>query len=180
VDKLVVAVALLMTAVFGLALGALLERGDDGSSPASIRADPTPSARPSVALPTPTASAPDRPNPDYGFARAVEERSGASFLVFDRADILVGSAAKTEAARDGAQVDPDGGYYVRNKNKRERRLRIGDDAQIRGGPPLDGHGGSMSADELATALDDAGKPVPVLLTYDDEGRIETLAVTTLP
>jgi len=169
-----------MAAVFGLAFGALLEGGGEPSQAASKQPEVKASARSKVALPTPTASARDRPSPDYGFALEVVERSGASFLVFDRADILVGAPATAEAARNGATVDPDGGYYVRNNNKRERRLRIADEAQINGGDALGGSDGGMSMAEFAQALDDADEPVPVLLTYDDADRVATVVETRLP
>lgn len=181
-DKRVVAAALVMAAVFGLAFGALLEGGGGQRQAATSTPKDTPAAGRRVALPTPTASVGDRPSPDYGFATGIAERSGATYLVFDRADILVGPQASAEATRDGARVDPDGGYYVRNNNKRERRLMIADGVRIRGGRALTGRKDehSLSLEELATALDDANDPVPVLLTYDEEGRIATIAETTLP
>ena len=181
-DKRVVAAALLMAAVFGLAFGALLEGGGGQSRAATSTPIGTPSPGRKIALPTPTASMSDRPSPDYGFAAGVVERSGATYLVFDRADILLGAQATAEAARNGTQVDPDGGYYVRNNNKRQRQLRIADSVQIRGGRVLTGTSSerSLSLEELAVTLDDANDPVPVLLSYDDDGRIATIAETTLP
>jgi hypothetical protein len=175
-----------MAGVFGFAFGALIEGGGQPSQAVSGEPATTPTPAPSrmrPALPTPTASARDRPSPDYGFADTVVAESGVRFLVFDRADILVGAAATAEAARNGATVDPDGGYYVRNNNKRKRRLRLAESVRIRGGTALGGSGVSgrdMSVEEFTTALRNADAPVPVVLTYDAEGRVVTLAEAVLP
>jgi hypothetical protein len=181
VDKRVVAAALVLTAIFGLAFGALLEGGGQPGRAASREPGETPApARSRLALPTPTTRVGDRPSPDYGFADEVLEQSGVSFLVFDRADILVGAQATAEAARAGRTVNPDGGYYVRNNNERKRRLRLAEGVRIQGGTALGTSRRDMGVDELAKALDRADDPVPVLLTYDDEGRVATVAETTLP
>jgi hypothetical protein len=185
VDKRVVAAALVLTAIFGLAFGALLEGGGQPGRAASREPGAASApARSRLALPTPTTRVGDRPSPDYGFADEVLEQSGVSFLVFDRADILVGAQAAAEAARAGRTVDPDGGYYVRNNNERKRQLRLAEGVRIQGGTALGTSGRDMGrdmdVDELAKALDRADDPVPVLLTYDDEGRVATVAETTLP
>jgi hypothetical protein len=69
----------------------------------------------------------------FGFIRDVDTRANPPTLVFDEAEWLTGEAAQKAAKADGAVADGErvpNDYYMRNKIRDERVLKIAPDAQI--------------------------------------------------
>lgn len=64
----------------------------------------------------------------FGFVTALDP--GRFRLVFDKATLLTGAAARTAAKDDGGEVT-EGGSYVRNPDDRMNRVTIDEDVKIR-------------------------------------------------
>jgi hypothetical protein len=164
----VVVVALVAAAVLGIFVGGVVafvaSDGDgdaQGSTPAatgSAIADPAP--------PQPTATpADDRPSPDVGYVLDVNDQDGEVVLVFDRVTVLEGDEAEERAAERGENVQA-GGWYLNNDNDRTRDLIVTDAAK-------------PAAQAVRDQLDGDRDEVPVVVTYDDEGKVDSLSELTL-
>jgi hypothetical protein len=69
----------------------------------------------------------------FGFIRDVDTRANPPTLVFDEAEWLTGEAAQKAARADGVISDGQpvpNDYYMRNKTRDERVLKIAPDAEI--------------------------------------------------
>lgn len=166
----VVVVALVAAAVLGIFVGGIVAfvasdgNGDaqaEGATPAttgSATADPAP--------PQPTATpAEDRPSPDVGYVLDVNDQDGEVVLVFDRVTVLEGDEAEERAAERGESVQP-GGWYLNNDNDRTRELIVTDAAK-------------PAATAVQLQLDGDRETVAVVVTYDDEGKVDSLSELTL-
>jgi hypothetical protein len=78
---------------------------------------------------------PPGPSPaeHFGYIRSVSTAGPAATLAFDEAQFLIGDVAQKAAEEDGA-VEPGesvpNDYYIRNRDKTTRTLRISNDAKI--------------------------------------------------
>jgi hypothetical protein len=162
----VVVVALVAAAILGIVTGGVVAlvagSGEDsggqasGSSPSASS-----SATPESVPPTPTATpADDRPSPDVGYVTDVNDQDGRVVLVFDRTTVLFGDAAEEAAAERNESVQP-GGWYLNNDNDRTRDLLVTDAAL-------------EDAEGVRTRLDGDADAVAVIVTYDDEGEVDSL------
>jgi hypothetical protein len=168
----VVVVALLAAAILGILTGgvvALVAGVGEGAGAQASGSSPSAgsSPAPEPVPPTPTATpADDRPSPDVGYVTAVNDQDGRLVLVFDRTTVLEGDRAAAAAAERDESVQP-GGWYLNNDNDRTRDLHVTDAA-------------IEDAEAVGTKLEDGdADAVAVVVTYDDEGEVDTLRELTL-
>jgi hypothetical protein len=165
----VVVVALVAAAVLGIVTGgvvALVASGGDGSGAQASGVSPSATVATPQVPPTPTATpADDRPSPDVGYVSDVNDQDGELVLVFDRTTVLLGDAADAAAAERGESVQP-GGWYLNNDNDRTRDLIVTQPAKT-------------AANGVRTKLDGDADAVAVVVTYNDEGEVDSLRELTL-
>ena len=159
--------------VFGMLLGVLGGNGDDPTSQAVEQSQPALSEPATSNSASPTASAVptinpiDYPDNDFGFLRAIKEEDGRTVLVFDRAILLTGNAARQEAEKQGIELTND--YLITNDNKRLRDRVVAQNVSATGSQILTGHPPSTTIDPQKV-FDYVGShrepPLPVYLRYD--------------
>jgi hypothetical protein len=159
--------------VFGMLLGVFDDNGG-GSTGQAAEQSTHPSSGPATSgTATPTASAAptinptDYPDNDFGFLRDIKNESGNKVLVFDRAILLTGDAAKEEAKKQGIRLTDD--YLITNDNKRLRDRVVAAKVTATGSQILTGHPTPTTIDPQKV-FDYVGShrepPLPVYLRYD--------------
>jgi hypothetical protein len=167
----VVVVALLAAAILGILTGgvvALVAGSGEGAGAQASGSSPSADASgtPEPAPPRPTATpADDRPSPDVGYVIEVLDLDGGVTLVFDRTTVTTGEEAETAAAERDEEPQP-GGWYLVNDNDRTRHILVSQAALA-------------EAEAVRRALEEGAVSVPVVVTYDDEGEVDSLRELTL-
>jgi hypothetical protein len=114
------------------AVALILSAACGGSEPTTDGTSP-PAASPTVASPTPTASAVLEDGRHFGYITSVDVEDSPHALVFDLAQWFQGEEANTAAREDGAigqdETVPND-YYIRNENTLLRTLSFGDDVEL--------------------------------------------------
>lgn len=159
--------------VFGMLLGVFGGNGGDSTGQAAEQSQqpPSESATPTTATPTastvPTVNPTDYPDNDFGFLRAIKNESGHTVLVFDRAILLTGDAAKAEAEKQGIELTND--YLITNDNKRLRDRVVAAKVTATGSQILTGQPAPTTIDPQQV-FNYVGShrepPLPVYLRYD--------------
>jgi hypothetical protein len=157
--------------VFGMLLGVF---DDNGGGSTGQAAEQSPSSAPatsetatSTASTVPTINPTDYPDNDFGFLRDLKNESGHTVLVFDRAILLTGDAAKEEARKQGIELTND--YLITNDNKRLRDRVVAAKVTATGSQILTGQPNPTTIDPQKV-FDYVGShrepPLPVYLRYD--------------
>ena len=158
--------------IFGMLLGML--GGNGGGTGQAAEVSPQPSSAPATSkTATPTASSvpnvdpTDYPDNDFGFLRDIKTQSGHTVLVFDRAILLTGDAARAEAEKQGIELTND--YLITNDNTRLRDRVVAAKATATGSQILTGQPAPTPIDPQKV-YDYVGShrdpPLPVYLRYD--------------
>lgn len=160
--------------VFGMLLGVLGGGDGDGNSSRAVeqsqptQTTPAESAEPtSTASSRPTINSADYPEDDFGFLRDVKREDGRTVLVFDRAILLTGDAARREAEKRHITLDND--YLITNDNKRLRDRVVAASVTATGSQILTGHPASTAVDPQLVydyVRSHREPPLPVYLRYD--------------
>jgi hypothetical protein len=157
--------------VFGMLLGVF---DDNGGGSTGQAAEQSPSSAPatsqtatSTASTVPTINPADYPDNDFGFLRDIKNENGHTVLVFDRAILLTGDAAKEEARKQGIELTND--YLITNDNKRLRDRVVAAKVTATGSQILTGQPNPTTIDPQKV-FDYVGShhepPLPVYLRYD--------------
>ena len=101
-----------------------------------------------------------------GYVLDVNDQDGEVVLVFDRVTVLEGDEAEERAAERGESVQP-GGWYLNNDNDRTPR------------PDRHRCREASSDRRYSYELDGDRETVAVVVTYDDEGNVDSLSELTL-
>jgi hypothetical protein len=158
--------------VFGMLLGVFSDNGGGSSGQAAQSQQPTSEpATSETSTPTPstvaTINPADYPDNDFGFLRDIKTGNGHTVLVFDRAILLTGDAAKEEAKKQGIELTND--YLITNDNKRLRDRVVAAKVTATGSQILTGQPNPTTIDPQKV-FDYVGShrepPLPVYLRYD--------------
>lgn len=160
--------------LFGMLLGVFAGDSDGGTGQAAELSQ-QPSSAPATsktatptASPLPTVDPTDYPDNDFGFLRDIKTDSGHTVLVFDRAILLTGDAAREEAEKQGIELTND--YLITNDNTRLRDRVVAAKVTASGSQILTGQVASTPIDPQKV-FDYVGShrepPLPVYLRYDN-------------
>jgi hypothetical protein len=159
--------------VFGMLLGVFDGNGGNPTGEAATQSqqpssEPTTSkAATSTPSTVPTINPTDYPDNDFGFLRDIRNEDGHTVLVFDRAILLTGDAAKAEAEKQGIELTND--YLITNDNKRLRDRVVATKVTATGSQILTGQLAPTTIDPQKV-FDYVGShrepPLPVYLRYD--------------
>src|SRR5262245_31221344 len=158
--------------VFGMLLGVLGDNGGGTGQAADLSHQPssapaTSKTATSTASSVPTVDPTDYPDNDFGFLRDIKTQSGHTVLVFDRAILLTGDAARAEAEKQGIKLTND--YLITNDNTRLRDRVVASKVTATGSQILTGQPAPTSIDPQKV-FDYVGShrepPLPVYLRYD--------------
>lgn len=160
--------------VFGMLLGVLGGGDGDGSPSGAVeQSQPTqttpsePGEPTSTASSRPTINSTDYPEDDFGFLRDVKREDGRTVLVFDRAILLTGDAARREAEKRHITLDND--YLITNDSRRLRDRVVAASVTATGSQILTGHPASTAVEPQVVydyVRSQREPPLPVYLRYD--------------
>ncbi len=173
-------IALGLAAAAGLVFGMLLGvfGGGNGGSPTGAVERTQPPSRPAgsgqpepteATAPSPTST--EYPDNDFGYLTGVKDEGGQTVLVFDRATLLRGEAAREEAERRGQEANND--FFITNESRRRRDRVVSADATATGSQILTGQPQStaVSLQQVYDFVRAHPGQLAVYLHYDEANEV---------
>jgi hypothetical protein len=174
-------IALGLAAASGLVFGMLLDvlgGGGGGAGPTGAVEQTQPASEPSdsdepgpTESTTPSPTSTEYPDNDFGYLTGIEEEDGHTVLVFDRATLLTGEAAREEAERRGQEANND--YFITNDNRRLRDRVVAGNATATGSQILTGQPQPtpVSLQQVYDFVRAHPGQLAVYLHYDDDNEV---------
>ena len=174
--------AALVVLVAGAAIASASLVGQDGTTPHDIASPDATLSMSTEPSPSPSAAftpAPDvTPNgSDFGYIREIRDTPAGVVLVFDRAYLLTGEAARQAKLARGVHPDEPPDYYIQNDESREREILVAPGVEVVGSLELIGAAASEQPSTLQRLREyvTAGGTAPFNLRYDGQARAVRIA-----